>query len=121
MAGGSVVRRVDKPWGYELIWAITDAYVGKILHIERGHKLSLQYHRTKVETFLLYTGAMLLVVEDDQGALRETVLGPGDTHHVPAGRKHRMIALEDCEVFEVSTPELDDVVRVEDSYGRAGP
>ena len=120
MADGSTVRRVDKPWGYELIWAITDAYVGKILHIERGHRLSLQYHRTKVETFLLYTGAMLLVVEDDQGALREVVLSPGEAHHVPAGRKHRMIALEDCEVFEVSTPELDDVVRLEDDFGREG-
>jgi len=119
MTAGSPVRRVDKPWGYELIWAITDSYVGKILHIERGHKLSLQYHRRKVETFLLYTGAMLLVIEDAEGALRELVLRPGEAHHVPAGRKHRLIALEDCEVFEVSTPELDDVVRVEDSYGRA--
>jgi mannose-6-phosphate isomerase-like protein (cupin superfamily) len=116
---GSAVRRVDKPWGYELIWAETDRYVGKLLHIERGHKLSLQYHRRKVETFLLHTGTMRLVFEDDDGALRESVLHAGQAHHVPAGRRHRMIALEDCEVFEVSTPELDDVVRVEDSYGRA--
>ncbi len=120
MAIGSAVRRVDKPWGYELIWAVTDRYVGKILHIERGHELSLQYHRRKVETFLLHAGAMRLLFEDDEGALRERVLHPGEAHHVPAGRKHRMIALEDCEVFEVSTPELDDVVRVEDHYGRAG-
>ena len=116
--GGTVVK-VDKPWGYELIWVVTDAYVGKVLHIDRGHRLSLQYHEKKVETFLLYSGRMTLVFEDDRGQLRERVLEAGDVHHVPAGRKHRMIALEDCEVFEVSTPELQDVVRVDDSYGRA--
>ncbi len=115
----SEMTRVEKPWGYELIWAVTDAYVGKVLHIDRGHRLSLQYHEQKFETFLLYSGRMTLVLEDDRGQLRETVLEAGDVHHVPAGRKHRMIALEDCEVFEVSTPGLQDVVRVEDSYGRA--
>ena len=114
------IRRVEKPWGYELIWAVTDRYVGKVIHIARGHKLSLQYHRRKVETFLLYAGAMTLHFEDDEGAMREIVLHPGEAHHMAAGRKHRMIALEDCDVFEVSTPELDDVVRLEDSYGRAG-
>jgi mannose-6-phosphate isomerase-like protein (cupin superfamily) len=112
------VRRVDKPWGYELIWAVTDRYVGKVLHIERGHKLSLQYHRRKVETFLLSTGTMTLLFEDEAGVMREKVMRTGDVHHVPAGKKHRMIALEDCDVFEVSTPELDDVVRLDDSYGR---
>ena len=112
------VVRVEKPWGYELIWAHTDAYVGKVLHINRGHRLSLQYHQQKVETFLLYSGRMTLVFEDDHGELRETVLQAGAVHHVPAGRKHRMIAIEDCEVFEVSTPELQDVVRVDDTYGR---
>jgi mannose-6-phosphate isomerase len=113
------VRRVDKPWGYELIWALTERYAGKVLHIERGGTLSLQYHRRKVETFMVYSGTLQLVFEDGEGAMRQIVLRPGDAHHVPAGRKHRMIALEDCDVFEVSTPELDDVVRLEDSYGRA--
>ena len=114
----TTVARIEKPWGYELIWATTDAYVGKVLHINRGHRLSLQYHQKKVETFLLYSGRMALIFEDDHGQLTENVLEAGAVQHVPAGRKHRMIALDDCEVFEVSTPELDDVVRVEDTYGR---
>src|SRR6266540_3367967 len=105
-----VVHRVDKPWGYELIWAKTGDYVGKILHINRGHKLSLQYHNVKEETMLLYSGRMILVFENEHGELEEIVLAAGDTHHIPVGRKHRMIAVEDCEVFEVSTPQLDDVV-----------
>ncbi len=110
--------RIDKPWGSEAIWAITPAYVAKILRINRGHRLSLQFHRRKTESVMLHSGRMVLVVEDDLGVLREVVLSPGETHHIPAGRRHRMIALEDCEVFEVSTPELDDIVRLEDSYGR---
>jgi mannose-6-phosphate isomerase-like protein (cupin superfamily) len=114
------IRRVEKPWGYELIWAHTGDYVGKILHINRGHRLSLQYHVKKDETFLLYSGRMILVFENDAGELQETELSAGAAHRVPPGRRHRMIAVEDCEVFEVSTPELDDVVRVEDVYGRAG-
>ena len=114
------VQRVDKPWGYELIWARTDDYVGKILHIKGGHKLSLQYHEKKEETMLLYSGRMILVFENAAGQLQEISLAAGEAHHIPVGRKHRMIALEDCEVFEVSTPQLDDVVRLEDGYGRQG-
>ncbi len=114
------VQRVEKPWGYELIWARTGDYVGKVLHINRGHRLSLQYHRQKEETFLLYTGKMTLVFENEQGTLEEITMLPGDAHHVPPGKKHRMIAVEDCDVFEVSTPQLDDVVRLEDGYGRTG-
>jgi mannose-6-phosphate isomerase len=114
------VERVDKPWGYELIWAQTGEYLGKILHINRGGQLSLQYHRRKVETFLLYSGRMLLVLEDEAGTLQEFSLSAGDAYHIPSGRKHRMIGLDDCEVFEVSTAYRDDVVRVEDAYGRAG-
>jgi len=118
--GKRTVQRVDKPWGYELIWATTGDYVGKVLHINRGHRLSLQYHRQKEETMLLYSGRMILVFENDRGDLEEVPLGAGDAHHIPVGRKHRMIALEDCEVFEVSTSHIDDVVRLEDGYGRAG-
>jgi mannose-6-phosphate isomerase len=114
------IERVDKPWGYELIWARTKDYVGKILHINRGHKLSLQYHRIKEETIFLAAGTMILVFENEQGELQEVPMSAGDAHHVPVGRKHRMIALEDCDVVEVSTPQLDDVVRLEDGYGRAG-
>lgn len=112
------VRKIDKPWGHELLWAQTAEYVGKVLHIKKGHKLSLQYHEQKVETVLLYSGRMVLVLEDESGMLRENHLAPGEAYHVPAGRKHRMVALEDCEVFEVSTNHLEDVVRLEDSYGR---
>src|ERR671930_255561 len=102
------VQRVEKPWGYELIWAKTGEYVGKILHINQGHKLSLQYHQVKEETIFLQSGKMALVFENDRGELEEVHLVPGEAHHIPVGRKHRMIAIEDCDVFEVSTHQLDD-------------
>lgn len=114
------LKKIEKPWGYELLWARTADYAGKVLHIKRGHKLSLQYHERKEETILLYAGRMLLLLEDDHGILREISVAAGEAYHIPVGRKHRMIALdEDCEVFEVSTSHLEDVVRIEDSYGRA--
>lgn len=113
------VKRIDKPWGYELLWAHTADYVGKVLHIKKGHKLSLQYHERKEETVMLYSGRMTLVLEDEAGMLREIYVRAGEAYHIPAGRKHRMVALEDCEVLEVSTNHLEDVVRIEDSYGRA--
>ena len=112
------IQRVEKPWGYELIWAKTGDYVGKILHIKKGHKLSLQYHRQKEETILVSRGEMIFVFENEQGQLEEIPLKTGEAHHIPVGKKHRMIAVEDTDVFEVSTPQLDDVVRLEDGYGR---
>jgi quercetin dioxygenase-like cupin family protein len=112
--------RVEKPWGYETIWAKTDKYVGKILRIHKNHKLSLQFHRFKEETILIKSGKMNFLFENDAGVIEEIIMSSGDIHHIPAGRKHRMIAIEDCEVVEVSTPELDDVVRLEDGYGRVG-
>lgn len=112
------ITRVEKPWGYELIWAKTKDYVGKILHINKGHQLSLQFHKIKEETIFISTGKMLFLIEDEQGKMQEVTMLPGDAHHVAVGRKHRMIALEDTDVFEVSTPHLDDVVRLEDGYGR---
>jgi mannose-6-phosphate isomerase len=113
------MRRVDKPWGHELIWAHTDRYVAKVLFIERGHKLSRQYHRVKDETLFIETGELDL--ELGEGAeVRTLRMKPGDTFHVTPGTIHRMIAVEDVRVFEVSTPELDDVVRLEDDYGRRG-
>jgi mannose-6-phosphate isomerase len=117
-ATNQVITRVEKPWGHELIWAKTKDYVGKILHIKKGHKLSLQYHRQKEETILVQSGLMSFVFENDQGQMTEVLLHPGQAHHIPVGRKHRMIAVEDCDVLEVSTPQLDDVVRLEDGYGR---
>ena len=113
------IRRVEKPWGHELIWAETKDYVGKILHIKKGHKLSLQYHEIKEETILVSSGKMLFVFENDRGELEEIPLATGEAHHIPTGKKHRMIAVEDCDVFEVSTPHLSDVVRLEDGYGRS--
>ncbi len=114
------IQRVEKPWGHELIWAKTKDYVGKMLHIKKGHQLSLQYHKIKEETIIVSRGIMDFVFEDESGKLSTIRLNPGEAHHIPTGKKHRMIAVEDCDVFEVSTPHLDDVVRLEDGYGRAG-
>jgi mannose-6-phosphate isomerase len=111
--------RIEKPWGHELIWARTDRYVGKILHIRKGEALSFQYHRRKEETVRVLAGRMQLETATEAGESHREVLDPGDTVHIPAGLRHRMTALEDCDVLEVSTPELDDVVRLQDRYGRA--
>jgi mannose-6-phosphate isomerase len=113
------MQRVDKPWGYELIWAKTDQYVGKVLHVNAGQRLSLQYHLKKDETIHLWSGRMTLVVDEGQG-LTEREMKTGESYHIKPGTKHRMIALTDCDILEASTPELDDVVRLEDAYGRAG-
>jgi mannose-6-phosphate isomerase len=110
--------RVEKPWGYELIWAHTEHYVGKILHINKGESLSYQFHRIKDETVRLLSGVMEMDVEVD-GQRSKLSLKPGDCLHIVPGMKHRMTAVDDCDVLEVSTPELDDVVRLEDRYGRA--
>jgi mannose-6-phosphate isomerase len=112
-------ERIDKPWGYELIWAHTDRYVGKILHIEAGHALSLQYHRHKDETLCLLSGSLELDVGDDEQTLQAITLHPGESVHMWPGRRHRLTARTTCDVLEVSTPELDDVVRLSDRYGRA--
>jgi mannose-6-phosphate isomerase len=108
-----------KPWGYEVLWAYTDRYAGKILHIDRGKRLSLQYHNRKDETLYLLQGHMQLELEDDRGAIVQHEVRPGQSYRVPAGRRHRIHALEECRVLEASTPELDDVVRLQDEYGRA--
>jgi mannose-6-phosphate isomerase len=110
--------RVDKPWGHELIWAHTDRYVGKILHIRAGEALSLQYHRLKDETIMVLSGRMELIYFGDGDEPRSRELAPREPFHITAGLRHRMIALEDTDVLEVSTTELDDVVRLDDRYGR---
>ena len=114
------LRRVSKPWGHELIWALTDRYCGKVLVIEAGKRLSLQKHVAKDESIYVLSGRLLLYLEDDGGDVRQVELGPGEARHVPTGRIHRYEALERTELFEVSTPELDDVVRLSDDYGREG-
>jgi mannose-6-phosphate isomerase-like protein (cupin superfamily) len=113
-------RRVAKPWGHELIWATTDRYVGKILVIETGRRLSFQYHEVKDEWIHVLAGRLRLTLEDATGAVVERELGPGEGAHVPPLRRHRYEAIERAELVEVSTPELADVVRLEDDFGREG-
>jgi mannose-6-phosphate isomerase len=113
------MRRVDKPWGYETIWAETSRYVGKIIHIRAGQRLSRQYHEVKEETLLVQTGEMILEI-GPADRVEERRMKAGDTYHVVPGTIHRMIATTDVDVIEVSTPELTDVVRLEDAYGREG-
>jgi mannose-6-phosphate isomerase len=112
------VHRVDKPWGYELWWARTDRYVGKLIHVNKGHALSLQYHEKKDETILVWKGRILFETHDVAGKLVGREMGPGEAVHVTPPTVHRMTAIEDTDIFEVSTPEVEDVVRLEDRYGR---
>ena len=116
------VTRVDKPWGFELHWAKTDRYVGKLIHVNAGHALSLQYHNVKDETILLQSGRLLFETgtQGQEKELRRIEMKPGDVFHITPGTLHRMTGIEDCDILEVSTPELEDVVRLEDRYGRAG-
>jgi mannose-6-phosphate isomerase len=113
------MRIVPKPWGREVIFAENERYAGKILYLEAGHSLSLQYHEKKDETIYVLEGEMQLTVEVD-GALRELTLRAGDTHRIRPLVRHRMRAEMPCRILEVSSPELDDVVRLEDAYGREG-
>ncbi len=117
-----IPKRVDKPGGHELWWALTERYAGKILHVRKGESLSLQYHEVKAETILIQAGRLLFETRPggEQGELRRIEMEPGDVFHITPGTLHRMTALTDCDILEVSTPELDDVVRLEDRYGRAG-
>jgi mannose-6-phosphate isomerase-like protein (cupin superfamily) len=118
VSGGKTATRVEKPWGFELIWAHTDRYVGKLIVVETGKRLSLQFHRVKDESIYVATGKLRLHLENDDGEVVTREMGPGDHAHIPVGRRHRFESIERVEILEVSTPELDDVVRVEDDYGR---
>lgn len=111
-------KKVQKPWGYELRWAITDRYLGKILHINRGEALSLQYHDLKDEYQYVLQGAVDIEIGGPDGALSTRRMSAGDTLHITPGTRHRITAIEDADIVEVSTPEIDDVVRLEDRYGR---
>ncbi len=114
-------RRVEKPWGHELIWALSDVYCGKVLFVKQGESLSLQYHETKDESWLIQSGRAKIelgTVGDEQ--LAEEVVGPGAAFRYRPGTVHRITAVEDTTILEVSTPHLDDVVRLADSYGREG-
>ena len=109
------MKRVEKPWGYELWWAVTDKYVGKLIHVDQGHALSLQYHKVKHESMYVVSGQALIWVNG-----QSMTMGPGDAVEIPPLIHHRLTAVSDVDVVEVSTPELDDVVRLEDHYGREG-
>ena len=110
--------RVDKPWGHELIWAETEEYVGKLLHIRAGEALSLQYHDQKDETIHLLTGEMRFEAGASPEELDHVDLRAGESYHIRAGTIHRMTAITDCDILEASTPHLSDIVRLEDRYGR---
>jgi mannose-6-phosphate isomerase len=116
------VKRVDKPWGHELIYALTDRYCGKVLFVRAGQSLSLQYHEVKDEAWYVQSGSATLELGEvgQTGPLRTVALAAGDALHFTPGTIHRVTAVEDTTILEVSTPELDDVVRLEDRYGRAG-
>jgi mannose-6-phosphate isomerase-like protein (cupin superfamily) len=113
--------RVEKPWGHELIWAKTEEYAGKLLVVRAGQSLSLQFHREKDESWYVLEGkAELELGEAGQAVLQSEVVGPGAAFRFRPGTVHRVTALEDTTILEVSTPQLDDIIRLEDSYGREG-
>jgi mannose-6-phosphate isomerase len=114
-------QRVEKPWGYELVWAHSDRYCGKLLFVRAGEELSLQFHNRKDETIYVHEGRIEMEISAPGARMPDTeVVGPGAAFHIRPGMIHRWRALEDSVVLEASTPELDDVVRLEDRYGRAG-
>ncbi|HUY55462.1 MAG TPA: cupin domain-containing protein [Candidatus Nanopelagicaceae bacterium] len=121
MAGRAAVERVEKPWGFEVWFAVNDRYAGKIIHIDPGEQLSLQYHERKDETVFVLSGELELELDDGHGGLAVQRLEPGESQRILPRLKHRMTATSGpVELCEVSTPELDDVVRLQDRYGRAG-
>jgi mannose-6-phosphate isomerase len=114
------VERVEKPWGYEVVYALTERYCGKLLFIRKGEQLSLQFHRRKDEVIYVHEGRIELEVGEPGRTPDHEVVGPGHAFRFRPGTVHRWRALEDTLVLEVSTPDLDDVVRLEDRYGRTG-
>jgi mannose-6-phosphate isomerase len=120
VSGKTEVRIVQKPWGHETIWAHTELYVGKVLHIKAGHSLSVQYHNKKDETIHVLSGEMIYRVGAPDGTLHAVTLNAGESYRNEPGTIHQMEAVTDCDVLEASTPHLDDVVRLTDRYGREG-
>ena len=110
--------KTEKPWGFELLLAHTPKYAAKLIFVRGGHRLSLQYHREKDESMYIYEGEALIEIEGRDGQLVQSEAQPGDCIRIPPLTKHRLEAIEDTTLFEVSTPELEDVVRLEDDYGR---
>jgi mannose-6-phosphate isomerase len=114
------VRRIEKPWGHEIIWAQSDRYVGKVLYVKAGERLSLQYHERKDETIYVLSGKMVFEYGPKDQERQDLIMKAGDAFRITPFTTHRMIAIEDTQILEASTPELDDVVRLEDKYGRQG-
>ncbi len=112
-------QKTEKPWGYELLFARTPKYVGKIIFVKKGHRLSLQYHEKKDESMYIYQGKVRIETSGAGGRMVSKIAEPGYSIRIPPRTKHRLEAIEDTTLLEVSTPELEDVVRVEDDYGRA--
>jgi len=119
MTEGKFPVKTEKPWGYELLFAWTEKYAGKVIFVKQGHRLSLQYHRFKDEAMLIQYGKVLIEIEDTNGNKKSLSAGPGQCIHIPPLTRHRLQALENTTLIEVSTPELDDVVRLADDYGRS--
>ncbi len=111
-------RKIEKPWGFELLFAHTPKYAGKLIFVKKGHRLSLQYHKKKDESMYINEGKARIEVEGSDGRLVSSVAGPGYCIRIPPLTKHRLEAIEDTTLLEVSTPELEDVERLEDDYGR---
>ena len=112
-------QKTEKPWGFELLWAHTPKYAGKLIFVRKGHRLSLQYHEKKDESLYLREGKALVEIEGSDGRMESTILEAGQCRRIPPGTKHRIQAIEDTTFFEVSTPEMEDIKRLEDDYGRA--
>ncbi|MFC1954543.1 cupin [Chloroflexota bacterium] len=111
-------RKTKKPWGFELLFAHTEKYAGKLIFVKKGHRLSLQYHEKKDESLYIYDGISLIEIEGNDGQLVQLEVSSGYCYRVPPMIRHRLKAIEDTVIFEVSTPELEDVKRLEDDYGR---
>ena len=112
-------RKTEKPWGFELLFAHTPKYAGKVIFVRKGHRLSLQYHQKKDESIYVYEGKVLIELEGSDGRMTSATFQPGQVVRIPPVTKHRIQAIEDTTLLEVSTPELEDVTRLEDDYGRA--
>ncbi len=112
-------QKTEKPWGYELLWALTPRYAGKVLFVRQGQRLSFQFHRSKDESMYVYQGKVRLETARPGGPRQTRLFEAGQSVHLPPGTRHRIEAIEDTYLLEVSTPELEDVVRLEDDYGRA--
>ncbi len=120
MTDNTLPIKTEKPWGYELLFALSPRYAGKVLFVKKGNRLSLQYHKVKDESLYIQDGKALLEIEDKSGVMQKTEALPGTCFRLPPKTKHRFTAMEDTTFLEVSTPELDDVVRLADDYGRIG-